>query len=67
MLIRLFQWMRKIICFIATTAFYNSVMNNNLKNVYTFVQTRKHQEAKTRLCLFLQVVGHDISGKGQFV
>lgn len=63
MLIRLFQWMKKIICFIATTAFYNSVMNHDLKNV----QTRKHQKAKTRLCLFLQVVGYDISGKGQFV
>ena len=44
-----------------------TVLDLDLQNLYALIQTRKDQEAKTRVSLFLQAVGHDISRKGQFV
>lgn len=44
-----------------------TVLDLDCQNLYVLIQTRKDQEAKTRVFLFLQAVGHDRSRKGQFL
>lgn len=44
-----------------------SILGLDPQNLYALIKTRKDQEAKTQVLLFLQVKGHDIRREGQFV